>query len=117
VDIKRENKRKNLKVYLKTLDDRTNQVFGFIVDITKEGIMVTREQGVDVDEVLQLRMVLPTEIDGKREFSFSAKSRWSKKDSDSEFYNIGLQFIKPSPGDIRIIDNLIQNFCFDTDTE
>ncbi len=117
MDVKRGHKRNDLKIYLKTLDDTTNQIFGFIVDITKEGVMVTKEQGVEIDDVFQLRVVLPVEIDGKKEFSFSAKSRWSKKDSDSKFYNIGLKFIKLSPGDIEIIENLIKNFCFNADTD
>jgi len=117
MDIKRGYERKNLKIYLQAFDMKTNQIFGYIVDITKEGIMLTREQGVEIDDDFQLRVVLPAEIDGKKEFSFSAKSRWSAKDSESEFYNIGMQFINLSPSDLQIIENLIQDFCFDTDTE
>jgi c-di-GMP-binding flagellar brake protein YcgR len=117
MDIKRGSERNALKIYLKTLDIKTNQIFGYVVDITKGGIMLTREQGVEMDDDFKLRMVLPAEIDGKKELSFSAKSRWSKKDSESEFYNIGMQFINLSPSDLQTIENLIQYYCFDTDTE
>jgi hypothetical protein len=87
------------------------------VDITKEGIMLTREQRVEIDDVFQLKMLLPAEINGRKELSFSAKSRWSEKDGESEFYNIGMLFINLSSSDLQTIENLIQEYCFDTDTE
>lgn len=115
MDFKRGHERKDLKVFLKVLDMNTNETFGYLVNITREGVMLTKDQGVETDQKFQLKVILPSEIDGKKEFSFSAKSSWSKKDSESEFYNIGMQFIDLAPGDLIIIDKLVNDFCFNTD--
>ncbi|MFC1534036.1 PilZ domain-containing protein [Thermodesulfobacteriota bacterium] len=117
MDNKRSSERKGLKVFLKVFDEMTDQLFGYLVDISNEGIMVTREQGVEIDSDFQLRVVLPAEIEGKKESRFSTQSRWSEKDSETEFFNAGFQFVDLSPSDKMIIKRLMQNFCFDTDTE
>ena len=112
---KRKSKRMSLKVYLKVFDRKTDQLFGYLVDITNEGIMVTSEQPIKTEATFQLRLILPTEIEGSKQFSFSAISMWGKKDSDSGFYNNGFQFSNLSTKDVQIIEQLIQKFCFKTD--
>lgn len=115
MDTKRGQERKDLKVFLRLFDEKTNQPIGYVVNITQEGIMVTHEQRIDVDSEYRLRLVLSAEIEGKKEIGFTAKSRWTEKDSESDFYNTGFQFIDLSPPDQKIIDKLIRDFCFDTE--
>ena len=112
MDIKRRSERKDLKVFLKVLDEGTGELFGYMVDVTNEGIMLTSEQPIEIETDFQLKMILPAEIEGKNELSFSAKSKWSEKDSESDFYNTGFQYIELSPDDMRIVEQLIKNYCF-----
>ena len=115
MDRKRESERRDLKVFLKVYDDKTNQQLGYVVNVTDKGIMITHAQPIDVIADFQLKLALSAEIKGKKELHFTAQSRWTGKDSESDFYNTGFQFIDPSPPDPKIIESLIQDFCFETD--
>ena len=96
-------------------DDKTDQELGYVVNITNEGIMITHDQSIDVNVDYHLKLVLSAEIEGKKELHFTARSRWTEEDSESDFYNTGFQFIDPSPPDPQIIEKLIQDFCFETE--
>ena len=112
MDTKKRAERKSLKVYLQVFNRETDQLFGYVVDITKEGIMLTREQSVETGAIFQLKLKLSTEIEGIREFDFSATSKWCEKDPDTDFFNIGLQFADLSNKDDHIIAQLMNKFCF-----
>lgn len=104
--------RRNLKVYLKVFDDGTGDLFGHMVDITREGILLTTEGAVEVDKIHRLRLEVPSEIQESRRFVFSALSKWCEKDSEFDAFNSGFRFQELPPEDARWLDRVIQTFCF-----
>lgn len=109
---KRQSDRKALKVYLKVVDTKTGDLLGHAVDITEKGIMLTREEPIEAGLGFDLQLELPAEIEGIREIHFSARSMWSTKDSETDFYNTGFEFSGLSERDSRIIDTVIKKYCF-----
>jgi hypothetical protein len=108
----RRLKRRHLIYYLRVFEKNADQPIGHMVDITTEGMMLISEDPIKTDTVFELRMVLPVEIEGSREITFSAMSRWCREDENPDFYNTGFQLIHPSSGHIKIIEYLIRKFCF-----
>lgn len=112
MDKDRKTDRKPLKVYLNVFNEKTGDQIGYLVDITQEGFLLTNENPINAGETFQLKVELPAEIEGTKEFSFSATSMWSDKDSESDFYNSGFQFDKNFKIDVKIIQHLIEKYCF-----
>jgi hypothetical protein len=108
----RRLKRRHLIYYLRVFDAKTEQLIGHLVDITTEGVMLISESpkvtGVDYD----LRMVLPTEIVGKKEINFSAQSIWCRKDINPDFYATGFRLIDMEQEDRHTVEWLIDQFGF-----
>ena len=109
---KRTFKRKFLKLYLQVTDRETDQLVGHLVDITDSGGQLTSEQPIKTDETFQLTLALPAEIMGTKKLEFTATTRWSEKDSESDFYNTGFQFGELSSQNMEIIKILIEKYCF-----
>ncbi|MFC1886127.1 PilZ domain-containing protein [Thermodesulfobacteriota bacterium] len=105
--------RRNLKIPIKVFDQNNDRFLGYLVDITNDGFMLTIEQDIETEIHFQLKLALPMEIEGGKEFRFSATSRWFRKDPEFSFNITGFQFINLSSDEIQIVEQLIQKFCFD----
>lgn len=109
---KRREKRKQLIYYLRVVDRNTDKLFGQLVDITTEGMKLVSEKPVEPDTTYELKMLLPEEIENRKEVYFEANCQWCKRDVNPNFYSIGFEFIRISTQDINIIKNLIYDFSF-----
>lgn len=109
---KRREKRRQLIYYLRVVDRNNNQLFGQLVDITTEGMKLVSENPVELDTLYELKMLLPEEIENKKEVSFDASCQWCKRDVNPNFYSIGFEFDKITNHDINIIKNLIYDYSF-----
>lgn len=97
---------------MRVVDVETDQLFGYMVDITPEGLMLTSEEPVETKANFTLRVDLPSEIEGSDHLNVSVQSIWSEKDDESGFFNTGFQFIDISLEDLKIVDQVIAKFCF-----
>jgi hypothetical protein len=109
---KRKEKRKNLIYYLPVYDRNSGEMLGQLVDITTSGLMLVCENPVQDGEYFEMRMDLPSEIEGKKEIEFNARSEWCKKDVNPKFFAAGFSFENISREQIRVIDSLIYEFSF-----
>ena len=112
---RRRLRRRHLIYYLRVFNHNTGRLMGHLVDLTEEGIMVISEAPIETDVLFQLRMVLPEELDSRKELDFKARSLWCKKDLNPDFYDTGFQLIDVSAGDARLLENLIQTFAMDSE--
>jgi hypothetical protein len=109
---KRRLKRRHLIYYLRLFDRKTQQIIGHLVDITTDGIMVISENMIHENEIFELNMALPTDVVGKKDLNFMAKSIWCRKDINPDFYNTGFTLIDVKPEDVMIVERLITEFGF-----
>ena len=89
---RRELKRRHLIYYLRVFDRNTDKIIGHLVDITTEGLMLISEGPLETDAIFELRMDLPSEIEGVRKMDCLAHSRWCRKDDNPDFFNTGFSY-------------------------
>lgn len=109
---RRRLKRKRLVYYLKIYDRNTLEIAGHLADLTVHGINILCEQPLEPGVVMELKMALPEEMDGKKEIAFDVKSSWCKRDINPNFYTIGCELIGISAKDGKIIRELMQEYSF-----
>jgi hypothetical protein len=109
---KRRLKRRHLIYYLRVFDQKSGQLVGHLVDITKEGMMLISEQALEPEKQYQFRMMLPTEILSKAEVMFTGTVIWSKKDVNPDFYASGFKLDSVATEDVVIIESLIHRYGF-----
>lgn len=109
---RRRLKRRHLIYYLKVFDRNTDELFGHLVDITSEGVMLISENPIEVDATFQLKMALPAEFLGGKQLEFRARSAWCRKDVNPDFYAIGFQLLDVSKDYFAVVERLIEEFGF-----
>jgi c-di-GMP-binding flagellar brake protein YcgR len=107
---KRKLKRRQLIYYLQVLDRRTGLLVGRLADITTEGLMLISPDPIEENKEIELRMVLPAEIQGDKAVVFDAQSVWCRKDVNPDLYVTGFRFLKVAARDFKIIDDLILDY-------
>ena len=110
MDEKRKLKRKHLRHQLMVFDRNTDELTGYLVDITPEGIMLTTKHPVEVGATFNLRMALPDKIRGSRQVAFDAQSVWCRKDAITGFCKTGLKVLEIGNGNAETIQLLIKVF-------
>ena len=101
-----------LVFYLRVFDGMSRKIFGHLVDISENGIMLISDNPVEVNEDYRLRMSLPNSMSDSYEIILSATSRWCKPDVNPDFYLIGFQVYDLEPKTRDLIDNLIRDFSY-----
>ena len=93
---KRQLKRRHLIYYLRVFDRTTDQLIGYLVDITTGGLKLMSEEPLDINKTLQLRMELPVETSHKfinKPVTFDAVSLRSDVDVNPQFYITGFKIL------------------------
>jgi len=111
---KRRLRRNNLIYYLKVYNQKDGSLLGHLVDITSEGIMLVSEEPIATGVDFQLRLVLPRDIFGEGNIDFSAKSLWSKPDSNPDFQDTGFHLIDMPLEKVLLIKKLVSEYGFES---
>lgn len=96
---------------MKVFNDKTDDLIGFLVNLTIEGLMLSSDGPIETETVFDLRVALPEEIKGAKEITVVAKSIWCDQD-EPPLYNTGFQLQDAEKKDIRIIEKVMKKFCF-----
>ena len=111
---KRRLRRNNLIYYLKVFDQSNEALLGHLVDITSEGIMLVSEGPIATGIDYRLRLVFPRDIFGEEKIDFTAKSVWSKQDSNPDFYDTGFLLIDMPLEKVLLIKKLVSEYGFES---
>jgi len=84
--------RRHLVFYLRIFSQEDNTIFGHVVDLSTNGLMMLTEKEVETDKVYKLRMCFPAGTGERQELLFDANCRWCKEDGNPDFYLSGFQF-------------------------
>jgi len=110
MDERRRIPRKYLMFYSRVFDEKTGELVGHIIDITRMGMMLISEKPVEVGQTLQLRLEVPLDFQTKQFISFAATSKWCGKDVDPHFYNTGFEIDAISLEDLDLIERLVEAY-------
>ncbi len=107
---KRVHKRALLVSYLDAQNTETNEDIGYVVDISKGGMMIISKKPIAVDMSMSLAINVPEEITETKVFNVTAKSIRSIKEVDLDYYNTGFIFNELRSADLRVLDNIVAAF-------
>ncbi len=108
----RKMKRWHVIYYLRIFDRDSGSLLGHLVDITTEGIKMVSEEILPLEKDFRLKMEVPLESGKVEEVLFRARSMWSEKDTNPDFYATGFNLKKPNMDTIKIIQSLIADLSF-----
>ena len=108
---RRRLERRYLNYPLRVLDSYSNQLIGYIENITVEGIMLKSNQSFQINNRYQFKVLFGKEIHKTGHFEFSAECKWYDKDIYTGFYNAGFHLEDVSFEGIQILENIIDRLC------
>ncbi|RKX31655.1 MAG: hypothetical protein DRP46_02850 [Candidatus Zixiibacteriota bacterium] len=105
---KRQNPRSRPGTKIKVYDRDTNELFGYLADISTHGMMLIGERTVTRDGVYRLKIEFPFTIQGEQEINFEAESMWCRNDPESYYSKAGFRLNNLSESDQEIIEEFIK---------
>ncbi len=107
-----EEKRKYTRIFLlyhlRVFNNYTNELIGFLADITPRGMMLIGGIPYKTRIIFNVRMILPKQMYKKNEIVFEAKSIWCKKYLKTRYWGIGFILRNVLPEYLDIINSLSQ---------
>ncbi len=110
---KRRLKRRHLIFYLRVFNADTNELLGYLVDITPEGIMLMSEKKIENGQRFRLKMDLPAEYSDHEHIEFEAESVWHSTDINPDFHDTGFKFSNVTVEEQQIIEDIIDDLGFE----
>ncbi len=102
--------RTHLIYRLRVFDAKTGKLLGHMTDITPEGMMLIGEKPVKAKKDFSVRMDLPRNVMADSHLTFSAQSKWCRKDASGDFYAMGFRIVSISPEGLSVVRTLIRDF-------
>jgi hypothetical protein len=113
---RRNKNRKNLAVYSRVFDRDSGKVLGYLSDLTQKGAMIISDSPISENTNYNLRFDLPDPaLFSTDHLNLDARAAWCSPDIDPAFFNVGFEFIKISPPESRIIEEMIVAYEFKRD--
>ena len=110
---RRKQERVNLIYYLAVFDRNTDDLMGYLADISLEGAMLLCEEPLEIDNVYQFKIEIISASSSNKQVEFDAKCVWKKQNEYIDFYNFGFKFVKIDPKNIDEIQSLIDTYRLD----
>jgi hypothetical protein len=109
---KRNLKRRHLIYYLHIQERASGKPVGFLVDISTEGIMIMSEHPIEVGTMLELKIMLESEMSAKQYLYFDVKALRCEKSLNGSTYDVGCKLLNLSDEDFREIEMIIDELGF-----
>lgn len=107
----RKLERKELNQAIVVLDTINGGVFGELVNITTEGLMVMTDREIETQAIFQLSLQLPEMIKGADHVIVGADCLWCRRAENFYRYWSGFQIIDASEKALEQIDVLIDLYA------
>ena len=107
---RRKQERVSLIYYLAVFDRNTDDLMGYLADISLEGAMLLCEKSLEIDSDYQFKIEVFSASSINKQIEFDAKCVWRKKNEYIDFFNFCLKFIKIESKNIDEIQSLIDTY-------
>ena len=113
MDERRNLERKYLIVYSRVFERTLGKMLGYLGDLSLSGAMIISEKPIAVNSVLPLRFDVPDEhLVGSNQLDISARIAHCEPDINPAFFNIGFEFLDPSPEQKAILEKMMDIYEF-----
>jgi len=108
---KRNSRRRSFSYYMQAVDDNTEEVIGYLVDISSRGFRLDCKAQIPINQNYSLRFELTDEVAEKGFMVLVARSKWCRLDEIDPFvYNVGFQLISVDPADVAIFRRIVAKY-------
>ncbi|MDO8752471.1 MAG: PilZ domain-containing protein [Anaerolineales bacterium] len=108
---KRTLPRRTFSYYMRLMDESSNQLVGYLTDISTGGFKVDSALALPANKDFRLRIELTNEVASKTYMVFQARSRWCQTDAiDPTTFNVGFQITNMTAGDFEIFLRMFEKY-------
>ncbi|MGZ6223690.1 MAG: PilZ domain-containing protein [Syntrophales bacterium] len=108
---RRKYDRHNNGVYMRVTDKDTEEIMGYLTEISLGGFKLESPKNLTVDKDYTLRLEYAIEEKDKRYIVFVARPRWSQPDPITPYeYILGFQIVSMAPSEQEIYRSIVENY-------
>ncbi len=103
--------RKKFVLYLRVMDDDSQEQLGHMVEVSAVGLQLETSAPILIERDYYLRLELTAELADRPYIVFVARSKWCKTDDiQPNLYRVGFSIREILPEDKEIFLNLVQKY-------
>ncbi len=103
--------RRKFDLYLRVMNDDTQQQLGHMVEVSSTGLQLETTAPMLLNMDYYLRLELTPELADRPFIVFIARSRWCKTDDiQPNLYRVGFAIVEILPDDKQIFMNIVQRY-------
>lgn len=91
----RKEPRTHLLYYLRVFDRETDTLFGHVVDVSKNGMLITSHRPLNRQQTYKLSVEDVGVMDQLGTVDFDAECRWCSTDDEVELFDAGFSLVNP----------------------
>jgi len=107
---KRTVPRKKFNMYMRVLDDDTQETLGHMVDISADGLQLETSAALPVNKDYYMRVELTPDVADRPFMIFLARSRWSKPGNIPFLFYTGFHIVEIMPDDKQVFMAIAKKF-------
>ncbi len=108
---RRESKRRYLKDYLQIVNRKNDEIIGYLVNITKDGLMIISENPLATNRMYQLRVITPQGFKETKYIDLDIRCIWCEKDKiKPHLYAAGFSICNLNETNVELIQHLINQY-------
>jgi hypothetical protein len=102
--------RKKFNMYMRVIDDDTQQTLGHMVDVSPGGLQLETSAALPINKDFYLRVELTPELADRPFMVFIAKSKWCKPGNIPFLFYTGFRITEIMPDDQEIFTSIVKKF-------
>jgi hypothetical protein len=108
---RRINSRRKFGYYMRVMDNGTNELVGYLSDISPRGFKLDCLKLLTVGKDYTLRLDLTSEVSDRLFIVFVANVKWSRQDPfDPNSFIVGFQITNIAPRDEEIFNRILEKY-------
>jgi hypothetical protein len=108
---KRNLKRRAFSYYMQAVDNVSQQVVGYLSDISPRGFRLDCKKPIAPNKQFELRLDLTNDVATKAFMVLLVRSKWCRIDELDPFvYNIGVEIVSIAPDDAAIFKRIVEKY-------
>lgn len=108
---KRNLKRRSFSYYMPVIDNNSQEMIGYLADISSRGFRLDCKQPLPTGQDYQLRLDLTGDVSSKSFIIVVGRSKWVKPDDLDPFVtNVGFEIVSMAPDDAKVFQLLVEKY-------
>jgi len=107
---RRTTPRQKFSLYMRVLDDDTQEQLGHMVEVSSDGLKLETSVALPLEKEYYLRVELTPELADRPFIVFVARTKWCKVGILPDLFQCGFQIIEMMPDDKEIFLNISKKF-------